>query len=84
MQTTLDLISGYAGVPKAEIDFLCAGINHMGWFLELLHGDRDLYPALHERFEKPVKRLTNGSALDATVPGSAGWRLCREPPFSRR
>ena len=35
VQTTLDLVSGYVGVSKADIDFLCAGINHMGWFLKL-------------------------------------------------
>ena len=53
VQTTLDLISGYADVPKEEIDFLCAGINHMGWFLKLEHNGRDLYPILRERFEQP-------------------------------
>ena len=53
VQTTLDLISGYVGVPKSEIDFLCAGINHMGWFLKLEHNGRDLYPTLKENIEKP-------------------------------
>lgn len=53
VQTTLDLISGYVGVPKNEIDFLCAGINHMAWFLRLEHNGQDLYPVLRERFEKP-------------------------------
>ncbi len=53
VQTTLDLISGYTDVPKSEIDFLCAGINHMGWFLKLAHKGRDLYPLLRENFEKP-------------------------------
>jgi alpha-galactosidase len=53
VQTTMDLISGYVGVPKDEIDFLCAGINHMGWFLKLEHNGKDLYPILRERFEKP-------------------------------
>ena len=53
VQTTLDLIAGYAGVPKSEVDFLCAGINHMGWFLKLSHKGEDLYPILKERFEKP-------------------------------
>jgi len=52
VQTTLDLIAGYADVPKEEIDFLCAGINHMGWFLRLEHKKQDLYPKLRERFEK--------------------------------
>jgi alpha-galactosidase len=53
VQTTMDLISGYVGVPKDEIDHLCAGINHMGWFLKLEHEGRDLYPTLRERFEQP-------------------------------
>lgn len=53
VQTTLDLISGYTGVIKDEIDYLCAGINHMGWFLKLEHKGRDLYPILRENFEKP-------------------------------
>jgi alpha-galactosidase len=53
VQTTLDLISGYVEVPKEQIDFLCAGINHMAWFLEIKHKGKDLYPILKERFEKP-------------------------------
>jgi alpha-galactosidase len=44
---------GLRGLPKDEIDFLCAGINHMGWFLKLEHEGRDLYPELRERFEQP-------------------------------
>jgi alpha-galactosidase len=53
VQTTLDLVSGYVDVPKDEIDFLCAGINHMGWFLKLEHNGKDLYPLLRQRFEEP-------------------------------
>ncbi|MBI2302736.1 MAG: alpha-galactosidase [Armatimonadetes bacterium] len=53
VQTTLDLISGYVDVPKPEIDFLCAGINHMGWFLKLKHRGRDLYPLFKQRCERP-------------------------------
>ncbi len=53
VQTTLDLISGYVDVPKDEIDFLVAGINHMGWFLKLEKDGKDLYPLFKERCEKP-------------------------------
>lgn len=53
VQTTLDLISRYVGVPKGEIDYLCAGINHMAWFLKLEQQGRDLYPILRERVERP-------------------------------
>ena len=53
VQTTLDLIAGYCGVPKEEISYTCGGINHMDWFLTLTHRGRDLYPRLREVFEKP-------------------------------
>jgi len=66
VQTTLDLISGYVEVPKEEIDFLCAGINHMGWFLKLSHKGKDIYPILREKFEKPeyyVNEKVRGEAF---------------------
>ncbi|MBN1420254.1 MAG: alpha-galactosidase [Planctomycetes bacterium] len=53
VQTTLDLIARYCGVPKEEITYTCGGINHMDWFLRLEHKGRDLYPRLREVFEKP-------------------------------
>jgi len=53
VQTTLDLIAGYCGVPKEEISYTCGGINHMDWFLTLTHRGRDLYPTLRELFERP-------------------------------
>jgi alpha-galactosidase len=55
VQTTLDLISRYVDVPKEEVDFLCAGINHMAWFLSLKdkRDGRDLYPILRANIEKP-------------------------------
>jgi len=55
VQTTLDLISRYVDVPKEQIDFLCAGINHMAWFLSLKdkRNGSDLYPALRNKIEKP-------------------------------
>ena len=53
VQTTMDLIAGYVGVPKDQIDYLCAGINHMAWFLTLEKDGKDLYPTLRGKFEKP-------------------------------
>ncbi|HNS21915.1 MAG TPA: alpha-galactosidase [Sedimentisphaerales bacterium] len=55
VQTTLDLISRYVEVPKDQVDFVCAGINHMAWFLALRdkRDGRDLYPILRERCERP-------------------------------
>jgi len=53
VQTTLGLIAGYLGVDKNDLDFLCAGINHMGWFLKLEKNGKDMYPLLHRRIELP-------------------------------
>jgi alpha-galactosidase len=53
VQTTLDLISGYVGVPKREIDYLVGGINHMAWFLKIEHQGVDLYPLFKANCEKP-------------------------------
>ncbi len=53
VQTTLDLIARYVGEKKEDIDFLCAGINHMAWFLKLEKDGEDLYPRLKANCEKP-------------------------------
>ncbi|HEB30227.1 MAG TPA: alpha-galactosidase [Spirochaetes bacterium] len=53
VQTTLDLIAGYTGVKKEEIDFIAAGINHMAWFLKIEKDGKDLYPVFNEIIEKP-------------------------------
>jgi len=66
VQTTMDLISSYVGVPKDKIDYLAAGINHMAWFLKLEHKGRDLYPTLKKNFEKPgyyVNEKVRGEVL---------------------
>jgi len=52
VQTTLDLIAGYTDCEKKEIDYLCAGINHMAWFLKLEKDGSDLYPLFKENMEK--------------------------------
>ena len=55
VQTTLDLISSYVNVPKDQIDFTAAGINHMAWFLRLKdkRTGKDLNPVLRKNIEKP-------------------------------
>jgi alpha-galactosidase len=33
-------------IPAAEVEYVCAGINHLAFYLELRHRGRDLYPDL--------------------------------------
>ncbi len=36
------------GVPYEEVDYRCAGINHMAFYLQFRHKGRDLYPEMHK------------------------------------
>jgi alpha-galactosidase len=54
VQHTSDMLARYAGVPVAELQWECAGINHLAWFTKLAHGGKDLYPALLKRFKRDV------------------------------
>jgi alpha-galactosidase len=54
VQGTSQLLAEYAGVPYAELEWECAGINHLSWFTKLRHRSRDLYPRLHRKFEREI------------------------------
>ncbi len=46
VQGTASMLAGWVGVPEGEMDYLCAGINHLAWYLKLEHKGKDLYPRL--------------------------------------
>jgi alpha-galactosidase len=50
VQGTSHLLANYAEVPYEELDWECAGINHLAWFTRLAHEGRDLYPELRKKF----------------------------------
>ena len=43
VQGTSHLLAKYSGVPYEELDWECAGINHLAWFTKLEHRGVDLY-----------------------------------------
>jgi alpha-galactosidase len=49
------LLSEYAGVPYRELEWDCAGINHLAWFTTLRHRGQDLYPALKKKFAEEIQ-----------------------------
>ncbi|WP_102127575.1 alpha-glucosidase/alpha-galactosidase [Deinococcus planocerae] len=51
VQHTAYELSQDLGIPVEEIDFLCAGINHMAFYLKFEHRGEDLYPRLMELAE---------------------------------
>ncbi len=58
VQHTADRLADYIGVPRDDIWFRVAGINHMAWFLDLRRRgigtpEEDLYPALFRAMNTP-------------------------------
>ncbi|MGQ9623127.1 MAG: alpha-glucosidase/alpha-galactosidase [Candidatus Caldatribacteriaceae bacterium] len=53
VQGTAKFLAGVAGVPFETVSYLCAGINHMAWFLKFEADGRDLYPLIRERAANP-------------------------------
>ncbi len=53
VQGTADMLAGWLGIPASEIQYLCAGVNHQAFYLELKHKGVDLYPALRQKIEDP-------------------------------
>ncbi len=48
VQGTAAMLAHWAGVPYEDVDYTCAGINHMSWFTKFEHKGRDLYPKLRQ------------------------------------
>ena len=79
VQGTARMLAGWAGVPPEEVDYTCAGINHLAWYLTFTHQGRDLYPVLRERVRKDpavynAEQVRNEMflALDYYVTESSG------------
>jgi len=45
-------IAEVLGYPKEEVDIICAGINHMTWYIQVRHNGEDMTGKLLEAFEK--------------------------------
>jgi len=62
VQGTSHLLAERAGVPYEELDWECAGINHLAWFTKLRRGGRDLYPKLFRLAERDLAEKPGASA----------------------
>src|SRR5665213_3580863 len=59
VQGTLDELMGYLGEKSGDIAFVCAGINHMAFYLRLEKNGQDLYPRLFEAMNNAKIYNTN-------------------------
>jgi alpha-galactosidase len=51
VQGTAQALAGDLGIPFEEVDYRCAGINHMAFYLNFERDGEDLYPRLREVME---------------------------------
>jgi len=71
VQGTSKLLAEYAGVPYPELDWDCAGINHLAWCTRLEHRGKNLYPHLQRKFAADLaaaerERRAGLTSADAT------------------
>ena len=59
VQSTLNQLMGYVSEDPEQIAFVCAGINHMAFYLRLEKAGQNLYPRLFEAMQRPDVYGTN-------------------------
>ena len=78
VQGTAEMLAGWIGAPFAEIDYVCAGINHQAWYLKYLWKGEDAYPLIREAVAKQdiymqeIVRNEMFNQLDYYVTESSG------------
>lgn len=100
VQGTAHMLASWAGVKRKNMDqlnYVCAGINHLSWFLTLSHKGRDLYPKL-KKVVATDKNIYNQEqvrneifvAMDYYVTESSGhnseynWWFRKRPDLIRK
>ena len=72
VQGTSHWLSELAKVPYEEMEWECAGINHLAWFTKLEHKGKDLYPRLLKQWEKETRERK------VTTHTEDAWDLVRK------
>lgn len=58
-------IADALGLPQAEVDHICAGINHQTWYIKVSHKGKDMLPYILEAFENhPTLPQTEPCRID--------------------
>lgn len=52
VQGTSKMLAEWAGVDYDGLEYTCVGINHMAFFIKLLHNGKDIYPLLREKIKE--------------------------------
>jgi len=79
VQGTAGMLAHWIGAPMSEIDYVCAGINHMAWYTEFKWKGKDAYPLIRKAITSNKKIYNEEQvrnemflALDYYVTESSG------------
>ncbi len=76
VQGTSDLLARRAGVPISEVEWECAGINHLAWFTTFKHNGRDLYPSLRRKARADLElALREGPPRRPKRKSPSAWEI---------
>lgn len=75
VQGTSELLATRAGIPIAEMEWECAGINHLAWFTKLKHRGEDLYPRLKSLAEKELAQAIAEGPQNFERETSNTWKV---------
>ena len=90
VQGTAKMLAGWIGAPIEEIDYTCAGINHLAWYLDFRWRGEDAYPFIRQALGRPEVRdaepVRNEMflAFDRYVTESSGHNSEYNPWFRKR
>ena len=78
VQGTAHMLANWIGAPMDEVTYVCAGINHMSWYLDFKWKGKDAYPLIRKALRKKkiynVEQVRNEMflAFDYYVTESSG------------
>lgn len=90
VQGTARMLAGWIKAPMEEIEYVCAGINHLAFFIQYLWNGKDAYPLLREAMKEPAvynkEQVRNEMFLhlDYYVTESSGHNSEYNPWFRKR
>jgi alpha-galactosidase len=97
VQGTAGMLARWCGYKPEDVDYLCAGVNHLSWYLKFEYKGRDLYPKLRKVvstkkkiYNHEVVRNEMFLALDYYVTESSGhnseynWWFRKRPDLIRK
>lgn len=91
VQGTARMLARWIGTPFEEITYLCAGINHQAFYLDIKWNGRDAYPLVHKAitenetvYNEEQVRNEMYLAFDFYVTESSGHNSEYNPWFRKR